>query len=177
MSLTPEQKKKLLADFDNEFGKKAKPKGKSTGEQLRALNRLYHQRNETGGFSDIAVAANAISASWAQVPGYKPTRRITWIINEHCLNCPGSVSYIGNTFTEFYNRRLRARVQSAEAVTHDLLGNELPVEIEEAHHDVEYCAACLRLSRRVEDHLNTALINGVPKQVPLHFLCQERNDE
>lgn len=168
--MTPEQKAKLLAEFDAEFGKKAKPKvGKTKGEILRELNRTFHQRNETGGFNDIAQMANAVSRSWSQVPGYRAVRRITWIINEHCDNCVNCVSYVGNTFVEFYNRRLRARVQSAEAVTHDEAGNPLPIELEEHHHTIEHCAACLRLSRKVEDHLAIALLNGVPKQTPLQF--------
>lgn len=156
----------LLAELDAEFGKK--PKG-AKKDSVRELNRTFNQRNSTGGFNDLAQAANAMSRSWAQIPGYRATRRITWIINEHCDNCISTVSYVGNTFVEFYNRRLKATVQSAEAITHDERGQELPVAIEESHHSVELCAACLRLSRRVEDHLMAALINGHPKQTGLSF--------
>jgi hypothetical protein len=156
----------LLAELDAEFGKKAKPK---KGDSVRELNKTFNQRNSTGGFNDVAQAANAMSRSWSQIPGYRAVRRITWIINEHCDNCINCVSYVGNTFVEFHNRRLKATVQSAEAVTHDEHGQELPVAVEESHHSVALCAACLRLSRRVEDHLMAALINGVPKQTDLSF--------
>lgn len=165
----------LLAELDAEFGKEAQKKAKAAakvktrGEQLRELNRTFHQRHSTGGFSDVAQDANLYSRNWSQVPGYRPLRRVTWLIDEYCDNCHGTISYVGNVFTEYFNRKLRAKVFTPEAVTHDENGKELPHELEQAYHTVPFCAACLRLSRRVEDHLNTALINGVPKQNHLQF--------
>lgn len=173
----PTTKVKSLIDLlDEEFGKKPKVKKlQSDKEIVKALNKEYHQRNYTGTVSDILAESNAIASSWKNQPGWKPVHRTTWIITECCDNCLSKVSYVGNTFTVFENKRLRSKIQAPELITHDELGFELPQLVDEAEHTVPLCAACLRLSKRVEDHIAAALINGVPKQVPLIFSGEKTN--
>ena len=146
----------LLKELDAEFGKAArkKPKELTDADIRKQRNRAFHQRID--GASTVEALqqyANANARSWLEVPGFRATRRITNVQHEHCLCCGGSVSYIGNEFVEFFSKRLRASVQAAELITHDENGIELPRDVEEWHHDVQQCVACLRLSRRIEDCL------------------------
>lgn len=156
----------LLAELDAEFGKK--PKGKKALEKSLEGKGIT-QRSSTGTFSEIAAAANAVSASWKNQPGWRAVRRLTYIVAEFCDHCSGRVDYIGNVFTVFENKRLRSTISAPELVTHDEFGFELPHMIEEHIHNVPYCASCLRLSRRIEDYLAAVFINGVPKQLDLTF--------
>lgn len=139
--------KDLLAELDAEFGKKPKK------AKVDATKQTVTDRNSTGTLSDVIAEANATSRSWAEVPGFEAVRRVTRVHHQACRCCGVVVSYIANVFTEFESKRLRAKVQAPEAVFHDSLGFEIPHEVEEFSHHTEQCAACIRLSRKVDDLL------------------------
>lgn len=143
----------LLAELDAEFGKQKKTKGKAVDKNsiVKSLNKEFHQRNATGGLSDLLAASNKTAKSWAQVPGFRATRRITYVVHQHCCTCSHSVSYVGNIFTEFESKRLRAKVKSPELILVDEFGFDLPHTVEETHMDIPECVQCLQLSRRAED--------------------------
>lgn len=132
----------LLSELDAEFGKKKKD----------VKTAIVTQRNDTGNALAALIAASNLTArSWAQVPGWRATRRITFTISQKCKCCLGEVKFVGNEFTEFENQRLRAKVKAAELVLYDELGFELPRTIEHHTHEVDQCVSCLTLSRKVED--------------------------
>lgn len=160
------QARDLIAELDAEFGKEARKKQKIDGKTT------VQGRNSTGTFSDVAAASNAVSRSWKNQPGWKAKHRLTYIIKEHCRACPSTVEYIGNVFTVFENKRLHSRTKSAEIITHDEYGKELPHYIEEHDVDVDYCVSCLRLSTKIDDLVAAALINGYPTQLAMKFSAE-----
>lgn len=141
----------LLAELDAEFGKK--PKKRLTVGQAaeRIKNTTIFDRSATGTVSDLVAEANAYVRSWREVPGFEATRRVTFLHNQRCRCCGLVTSYVANEFTEFENKRLKAKVKAPELVFEDSLGFVLPHEVDEYSFEVEQGACCIRLSRRVED--------------------------
>jgi hypothetical protein len=141
----------LLAELDAEFGKKPKKRLSTAQAADRIKNTTIFDRSATGTVSDLIAEANAYVRSWREVPGYEAIRRVTRIHNQKCRCCNLVTSYVANEFTEFESKRLKAKVQSAEAVFEDSLGFPIPHEVDEYSFEVEQGACCIRLSRKAED--------------------------
>lgn len=157
--------KNLLAELDAEFGKAAQKKAKRDAKAIAVAT--VHGSNTTV-WTEGAVA-NAVAGSLRNQPGWKPTARVTHVMHEHCDFCAGSVSYIGNQFTLFENKRLKAKLHEPELITHDDLGFELQHIVEEHIVNVPHCAKCLRLSRNVSDLVAACFIANREVQLELSF--------
>lgn len=165
----------LLAELDAEFSRKAKPKvnGRPRASATpqaphKALNRVYHQRTNTGDYRDEVAYANATARSWAEEPGWRPVATVHRLHHQRCRTCLGTVSYIANEFTRFRNDRLRLQIDAPETGHRDEFGFDLPQIVTEYSNEVEYCAGCVLRSRRVND-LADALVEAAcrPVQRPL----------
>lgn len=157
--------KNLLAELDADFGKKARAARADTHKEL---NKTFHQRTNTGDYRDEVAYANAASRSWKDEPGWRPVATVHRVHHQHCRTCLQDISYIANEFTRFRNARLRSQVDAPETGHVDDLGFPLPQVVTEHSNEVEYCAACLRLSRRVDDLADAIVaLTGRPLQQPL----------
>jgi hypothetical protein len=168
MANLPLSSKDLLAALDAEFGKAARKgtNGRAKPEVgHKALNRVYHQRSDTGDYRDEVAYANAAARDWASEPGWQPVATVHRVHHQHCRACIGTVSYIANEFTRMRNDRLRLRLDVAQLHTQDELGIPLPAVVEQHHVYVELCAACLMLVQRVNELAEcVAAVTGKPMQ-------------
>jgi hypothetical protein len=170
-----DQTKSLLAELDAEFGKAARKPQRANGRggsapepPHRGLNRVFHQRSNTGDYRDEVAYANAASRDWAAEPGWQPRATVHRVHHQHCRMCTQTVSYVANEFTRMRNDRLRLRLDVAQLHTQDELGFPLPQHVETHHVYVEMCAGCLALTRRVDELAEcVAAITGQPMQQPL----------
>lgn len=147
---------KLFLELDAEFGKGAKRKSApGANDERAALNKGFHERID--GSKNPLRGANEYARSWREDPSFEPVKRIVYVHLQVCKSCGHAVQYVANQFTEFESKRLRARVKSAETVTHDSLGFELPILLEQHCIDVEECVDCLVLGQKVAQLIDVAL--------------------
>lgn len=103
--------------------------------------------------------------TYTTTTGWRRVAHVTLVQHQHCRVCNATISAIAGEFTEFVNARMRSTIRTHRL--HELCHGStsiapLPVRVDEAHVDIAECAACISLSRHVDDLLAALNVCDTP---------------
>lgn len=160
----------LLAELQNEFGKKSRSKASrkakyAEAEEQRREERikLLHeakQRLMKGEFKNIAdyqtfkfmVESTDIAKQMDWRPSWIPEARITYVVRQHCENCGNTVSFIGGEYIKFRARAGNASIVKRADMFPDLFlygwrEEELPDQVDDLYQTVHRCPGCIQVEQ------------------------------